>query len=102
MKRSTALKIILTHWADYRSDGDREPGDTSLYDLMGETPPDRLCTAFLVYMGKQCPDSDELTPFIDKYGDWMLAVREKWVSIMIGEITMEEVLFDQVIKETWL
>jgi len=102
MTRQYALKVILTYWADYRSDGDREPGDTSLYDLMGESPPEELCTAFLVYMGERNPNSDRLEPFINIYGDWMLAVRAKWVDIMIGETTIEEVIFEQVIKETWL
>lgn len=99
MKQSYALKTVLIYWATYIADGDREPGSTSLFDLVGETPPQRFKTAMLVLTGKQYPDDDEVETFIHKYGDWMLAVYHNLTDIMLGTTTIDEVLVEQTINK---
>jgi len=103
MTQTEAFKRILAYWVDFRADGDWDPDPQALTDLI---PEGRAGTGIdipmIVWFGEKAPDSDTLQVFINKYRDWFFAVRAKWVDIMIGETTMEEVIFEQVLKETWL
>lgn len=58
--------------------------------------------ALLVFFGTQSPDYSVLNHFFEVYKDWVDAIADQAGEIALGFITLDEVILDQVTKETWL
>lgn len=61
-----------------------------------------LYQAIMVIFGTQTPKPETISSFIDHYADWMMGIYANTPRILLGEVTVVEVILDQVIKETWL
>jgi len=104
MTHAEALKKIIILWVIFYEKMQKESVHVlhNMYINKTLISTVQLNAASIVVFGTQHPKYEELTLFIDKYGDWMIAIHESMASLLAGEITFEEIIFIQSAQETWL
>jgi len=100
MKHSKALKIILIAWAlnFFRT----EEMEFNFVKPGGTGPGSVFFAAWITWFGTTKPDEETQNRFEEVYRDWMLAISGDLEEILLGETSVDEILIDQVTKETWL
>ena len=98
MTQGKALKTILIFWAFcYHEASDEDVLRDTLEGIQEEEQ-----KALMILFGTVFPDDDEIDRFIQVYKDWMLAIHAELKDIISGKTTVDEVIVEQVSKETWL
>jgi hypothetical protein len=98
MKRTEAMKSILIEWTVHYI----ETGDVHcLYGWQKWGYPETMKKVFITWFGS-IPFKENLDVFIDTYLYWMYSISTNINQILSGETTIEKVIFERVIEETWL
>ena len=99
MKPSEALMILLIEWA-WSSFGDES--EDCIYDLFldeinskNKDLPEH--EAKMVWFGTYQPEDDEISIFMEKYRNYMMAIYHNRQKIMLGEVLIETILIEVLV-----
>lgn len=98
MKESKALIIILVSWSLVRSWRDF----SDALDQIRYNGNVNDIHALTVFFGTAVPGKNTMDDFQIKYQDWVWEIEDKTKEILLGNITVEQVILDRIVKETWL